>query len=144
MADYNKVFDNNFSVINNNDEEIDFFFTKRTVTLEDEYIDENDMTRKKKKIKEKQNFIAICIPFNNFMENTNVRAEIKIWGDKLFKYFGNLEIIEGNMPNLLIKLSNDRKLFVNIKIYIKDDNKEINEYVSFINIPSVYQGEEDI
>ena len=78
------------------------------------------------------------------MENTKVRAEIKIWGDKLFKYFGHLEIIEGYMPNLLIKLSNDKKLFVNIKIFVKDDDREINEYVSFINIPSVYQDEEDI
>jgi hypothetical protein len=142
MTDYNKAFDNNFSLLKNNDE-IDFFFTKRKVVLEEDYIDENDMTRKKKKIKEQHNFIAIYIPFNNFMENTKVKAEIKIWGDKSFKYFGSLEIIEGNIPNLLIKLCNDKKLFVNIKIFTKEDNKEINEYVSFINIPSVYQGLED-
>ena len=52
---------------------------------------------------------------------------------------------EGFSPGLLLKLSSDKQLFINLKILMKkDDIEKEKEYVSFISIPKRYQIEPTI
>ena len=139
MADFNEAFNGEFGNVVNYNQEIDYFFTQRKIIEYDEYIDKN-MNRKKKKKSITYNFIAINLPYYSSTESNNVSAEIKIWGDDNFKYSGKMQSYEGIVPNILLKLEKDKRLFINIKILENEsDNDKNKDYVTFINIPKRYQ-----
>jgi hypothetical protein len=140
---FNAKFENTIKLNNHNDI-IDHFFTQRRVTEHEDIIDKN-MNRSKKKRDITYNFIAITIPYYEYIGCNKVEIEIKIWGDEGFKYTGNILAKEGYIPSLLLKLNTDKELFVNLKIkYNSSDDHHEKEYVTFINIPKRYQIEPTI
>ena len=140
---FNSKFDNVIKLNNHNDN-IDYFFTQRKVTEYEDVIDKN-MNRKKKKKDTTYNFIAITIPYYEYIESNEVEIEIKIWGDEGFKYTGNILAKEGYIPSLLLKLNTDKELFVNLKIkYNNGEEQNEKEYVTFINITKRYKVEPKI
>jgi len=148
MADFNEAFNAKFGTVThltNHTDVIDCFFTQRKVTEYDDIIDKN-MNRKQKKKDTIYNFIAINIPHYNYIDSNDVNIYIKVWGDEQFKYIGSMTNIEGHVPSLLLKLSTDKQLFINIKMIIKKNEGEIieKEHVTFINIPKRYQIEPTI
>ena len=77
---FNAKFENTVKLNNHNDV-IDHFFTQRRVTEHEDIIDKN-MNRKKKKKDTTYNFIAITIPYYEYIESNEVEIEVKIWGDE--------------------------------------------------------------
>ena len=135
---FNGKIENNIPMLNN--DTIDHFFTQRKVTEYEEYLDKKNMTRKKKKKDITYNFIAINIPYCNYVDSNFIEIEANIWGDEGFKYVGNFNNIEGNVPLILLKLKNDKQLFINLKVLTKKgDETNQKEYVTFITIPKRYQ-----
>ena len=140
---FNAKFENTVKLNNHNDV-IDHFFTQRKVTEHEDIIDKN-MNRKKKKKDTTYNFIAITIPYYEYIDCNEIKIEIKIWGDEGFKYMGDLIAKEGTMPSLLLKLNTDKELFVNLKLkFTKNEEQNEKEFVTFISIPKRYQVEPKI
>lgn len=124
---------------------IDFFFTQRTLTEDTEYLDKN-MNRKTKKIKVTTNFLALNIPpIINNNENFNklkpLGFDIEIYGDEGYNYKGTITSYQGIIPNIIIPIKNDKKLFININYKISNDNEiSINKtFVNFIEVPKRFQ-----
>ena len=141
----NAKFDSNILKLNNHNDVIDYFFTQRKVTEFEEFVDQKDMERKKKKKEFTYNFIAINVPYYSYLDTDNVEIDVKIWGDEQFKYSGTMTNKEGYSPGLLLKLNSDKQLFINLKLKIKKAEEESEkEYVTFINIPKRYQVEPTI
>jgi hypothetical protein len=124
---------NNSNSIENN---IDYFFTQRKVTEVEEIIDEKTLERKKKKVISINNFLAINLPVNYFKHNHNLEIDIEIWGDNMFNFKGTIKKQDGEIPHLLIKLKEDKNIF--IKIIFKDEEKQ-KTFISFIPITKRYQ-----
>ena len=140
---FNAKFENTIKLNNHNDV-IDHFFTQRKVTEHEDIIDKN-MNRKKKKKETTYNFIAITIPYYDYIDSNEVKIEIKIWGDEGFKYMGDLVAREGTVPSLLLKLNTDKELFVNLKLkFNQGEEQSEKEFVTFISIPKRYQVEPKI
>jgi hypothetical protein len=142
---FNAKFDSNILKLNNHNDDIDYFFTQRKVTEFEDFVDQKNMERKKKKKELTYNFIAINVPYYSYLDADNVEIDIKIWGDEQFKYSGTMTNKEGYSPGLLLKLNSDKQLFINLKLKIKKAEEESEkEYVTFINIPKRYQIEPTI
>ena len=122
---------------------IDYFFTQRTLTEEQEYIDKN-MNRKIKKIKVTHNFLALNIP-TIITTNTSTGQtiekptgfDIEVYGDEGYHYKGTITSYQGIIPNFMIPIKGDKKLFININYKFNDsnDNPIIKKYVNFIEVP---------
>ena len=128
---------------------IDYFFTQRTVIEEVEYIDKN-MNRKNKKNKVIHNFLALNIPIiNNWNKdknnieiyNKNFGFNIEIFGDEGYHYKGYISSYDGIIPNFMIPIKGDRKLFININYKFSDTNENSlrKKYVNFIEVPKRFQ-----
>jgi hypothetical protein len=144
MADIAEAF-NNFNNQNKTFDPIDYFFTQRTLKETHEYLDTN-MNRKKKKISKIYNFLALSIPKSNFNQNKNGIIEIEVYGDNGYNYKGNIKSFQGIIPNFMIPLKEDKKIFIHIQYYESDENNNksnINEYVSFIDVPKRFQENEE-
>ena len=142
---FNAKFDSNILKLNNHNDDIDYFFTQRKVTEFEDFVDQKNMERKKKKKELTYNFIAINVPYYSYLDTDNVEIDVKIWGDEQFKYSGTMTNKEGYSPGLLLKLNSDKQLFINLKLKIKKAEEESEkEYVTFINIPKRYQVEPTI
>jgi hypothetical protein len=124
---------NNTNSIENN---IDYFFTQRRVTEVEEVIDEKTLERKKKKVISINNFLAINLPVNYFKHNHHLEIDIEIWGDNMFNFKGTIKKQDGEIPHILIKLKEDKNIF--IKIIFKDEEKQ-KTFISFIPITKRYQ-----
>jgi len=124
---------NNTNSIENN---IDYFFTQRRVTEVEEVIDEKTLERKKKKVISINNFLAINFPVNYFKHNHHLEIDIEIWGDNMFNFKGTIKKQDGEIPHILIKLKEDKNIF--IKIIFKDEEKQ-KTFISFIPITKRYQ-----
>jgi hypothetical protein len=116
---------------------IDYFFTQRKVTEYDETIDEKTLERKKKKNSCMYNFLAINFPTTVFKGIDNLSIDIEIWGDEKFNFKGNVNKLDGEMPHLLLKLKDDKTLFV--KLIFKDHEKVLKTFISFIPVIKRYQ-----
>ena len=136
MADLNKLntnsqwLENNSNIVNDNNI-IDYFFTQRKVTEFIEKINPN-LERTQKKISKTYNFLAINFPVHKIITKldliqSDVEVHIEIYGDKHFHYSGIIKTINGEIPNLLLKLKNDSQMFV--KFTMKNNN-----YINFIPI----------
>lgn len=134
LSNQNKTFGN-----------IEYFFTQRKVNEDQEYLDKS-LNRKNKNISVVYNFLAINIP-NVLVDEITTGFDIEIFGDNGFHYKAFLASFQGTVPNFLIPLKGDRKMFVNIlpKIESKETKYESENlvfkknYVAFIEIPKRYQ-----
>jgi hypothetical protein len=125
---------------------IDYFFTQRTLTEEHEYLDKN-MNRKIKKVKVTNNFLALTIP-TIVVSNSNDKNvdkplgfDIEIFGDEGYHYKGTITSYQGVIPNFMIPIKGDKKLFVNINYEFADsgENKISRKFVNFIEVPKRFQ-----
>jgi len=126
---------------------IDYFFTQRSLTEEHEYIDKH-MVRKTKKVKVTHNFLALNIPTIITTTNSNGQTvekplgfDIEIFGDEGYHYKGSITSFLGIIPNFMIPIKGDKKLFVNINYKVGDsnDNHTSRKYVNFIEVPKRFQ-----
>jgi uncharacterized UBP type Zn finger protein len=125
---------NNVNSIENN---IDYFFTQRKVTEYIEIIDEKTLERKKKKIKTVSNFLAINMPTHIFKNYTSLIIDIEIWGDNMFNFKGSIIKYDGEVPQFMIKLKEDKNIF--LKLMFKDNDKLQKTFITFIPITKRYQ-----
>lgn len=146
MADLGEAF-NTLKNSNKTFQSLDYFFTQRSLTETQEYIDKNLM-RQDKKIKLTHNFLAINIPTNIStitQSGQNIDKpyafDIKIFGDKGYHYEGSISSFEGVIPNFMIQVNEDKKIFVNIVCKFKDSNNNIflKEFINFIDVPKRFQ-----
>lgn len=126
---------------------IDYFFTQRTLNEEHEYIDKH-MNRKNKKVKVTHNFLALNIPTIVSTINNNGQSidkplgfDIEIYGDEGYHYKGSITSYQGTIPNFMIPIKGDKKLFVNINYKFSDSNENTNQkkFVNFIEVPKRFQ-----
>ena len=130
---------------------IDYFFTQRTLTEEQEYIDKN-MNRKMKKVKMTHNFLALNIPTIITTNITNGQTvekpmsfDIEMYGDEGYHYKGTITSFQGIIPNFMIPIKGDKKLFININYKFNDGNEDslTRKFVNFIEVPKRYQATEN-
>ncbi len=126
---------------------IDFFFTQRNLIEEHEYIDKN-MNRKTKKVKVTHNFLALNIPTIVITTNNNGQTvekpmgfDIEIYGDEGYHYKGTITSYQGIIPNFMIPIKGDKKLFVNVTYKFVDSNEisSSKKFVNFIEVPKRFQ-----
>uniref|UniRef100_A0A6C0J3U7 Uncharacterized protein n=1 Tax=viral metagenome TaxID=1070528 RepID=A0A6C0J3U7_9ZZZZ len=134
-----KAYDPNSVWLNNisHDSRIDYFFTQRKIIEYDEKLDEKTLERKKKKKSVTINFLAINLPNNQFKNISNLIVDIEIWGESKYHYTGSLTNKIGDFPSLLLKLDNDKELF--IKLIYRDKEKMLKSFIKFIPILKRYQ-----
>jgi hypothetical protein len=146
MADLGEAF-NTLKFYNKSFQTIDYFFTQRSLVEEQEYIDKN-MNRKNKKVKTIHNFLALNIPTTLLCDKTtgklsedNLGFNIEVFGDQGFHYKGNVTSYQGIVPNFMIPLKGDNKIFVHVDYKYKDDNNAQNtkKFVSFIDVPKRFK-----
>ena len=149
MADLGEAFDI-FKLQDKPYQNIEYFFTQRHLNNEQEGFDKN-MNRILKKIKVIHNFLAINIPsivknINNYkVYDKPIGFEIEIFGDEGYHYKGEITSFHGIIPNLMIPVKKDKKLFIHINYKIIDNNN-INitkKFINFIDIPKRYQSDLD-
>jgi hypothetical protein len=125
---------------------IDYFFSQRSLSEEQEYIDKN-MNRKINKVKVTHNFLAINIPTiitnNNGQTENPLGFDIEIFGDEGYHYKGTITSYQGTIPNFMIPIKEDKKLFVNINYKSTDtqNNTTTKKFVNFIEVPKRFQSE---
>jgi hypothetical protein len=135
LSNQNKTFGN-----------IEYFFTQRKINEDQEYLDKN-LNRKNKQVSIMCNFLAINVP-NILVDEIISGFDIEIFGDNGYHYKAFISGYQGIIPNFLIPLKGDKKIFVNI--LPKLENKEISykaenipnfnrNYVAFIEVPKRYQ-----
>jgi hypothetical protein len=146
-----------FDTLNNNDnnyQNIDYFFTQRNLSEDQEIIDKN-MNRIFKKKKVIYNFLAINIPNitkiinnnrnyldgNKSLINHPLGFEIEIFGDEGYHYKGEITSYYGVIPNFMIPIKKDKKLFIHINYKLTDDNQNIciKKFINFIDVPKRFQ-----
>jgi len=146
MADLGEAF-NTLKTSNKTFQTLDYFFTQRTLNENQEYIDKN-LKRENKKIKITHNFLALNIPTNIStisQSGQNIDKpfgfDIKIFGDKGYHYEGTISSFEGIIPNFMIQVKEDKKIFVNIVYKFKDSTDKIliKEFINFIEVPKRFQ-----
>ena len=143
MADLDEAFDV-YKLQKEAVQNIDYFFTQRTVSEEHEYFDKN-MNRQVKKIKVTYNFLALNIPLvSNLIQNKQpIGFIIEIHGDNGYHYKGTTTCYQGIIPSLMIQIKNDKRIFVNINYTFAESEQRNDEttrkFISFIDIPRRYQ-----
>ena len=67
--------------------------------------------------------------------------DIEIFGDEGYHYKGTITSFLGIIPNFMIPIKGDKKLFVNINYKVSDSNDNHNnrKYVNFIEVPKRFQ-----
>lgn len=160
MADLGEAF-NTLKLQKKPFQNIDYFFTQRTLTEEHEYLDKN-MNRKNKKVKVTHNFLALNIPtittIKNYSENCSndignlcqpiekpLGFDIEVYGDDGYNYKGTITSYQGIIPNFMIPIKGDKKLFVNITYKFTDanDNNSTKKFINFIEVPKRFQNIDD-
>ena len=172
MADLGEAF-NTMKFNKQQFQTIDYFFTQKTLIEDIEQIDKN-MNRETKKIKIIKNFLALNIPTLITTISSNGQTlekplgfDIEIFGDEGYHYKGSITSYQGIIPNFMIPIKNDKKLFVNINYNLIDninnnnnnqsyetgnnilsnsiDNLTITKkFVNFIEVPKRYQNTDNI
>jgi len=125
--------------INDNmiDNVIDYFFTQRKITEYEEILEEKTLDRKKKKCNRTYNFLAINFPTLQFKNLQNLSIDVEIWGDDKYNFKGTIIKQDGDIPHLMIKLKEDKMIFV--KLIIKQDDKICKTFINFIPVIKRYQ-----
>jgi len=150
MADLGEAF-NTLKTHKKPFQNIDYFFTQRTLTEEQDFIDKN-MNRKLKKIKVTHNFLALNIPTILTTNTSNGQTvdkplgfDIEIFGDDGYHYKGSITSFQGIIPNFMIPIKGDKKLFININYKFNDSNENslTKKFVNFIEVPKRFQSTDD-
>jgi hypothetical protein len=150
MADLGEAF-NSLKFYKKSFQNIDYFFTQRTMTEDHEYIDKN-MNRAIKKIKVSHNFLALNIPTiittttdNGQNVEKPIGFDIEIFGDEGYHYKGTITSYQGVIPNFMVPIKGDKKLFVNINYQSTDTNNNtlFKKFVNFIEVPKRFQMTDD-
>lgn len=115
---------------------IDTFFTQRKVTETEDYIDQKNLERKEKQINKTYNFLAINFPHTN---HKNVVIDVEIWGDNGFKHRGNINITDGDVQSLMLKLDKDTQMFIKLIYRNIETNQIYDTYIDFVPILKRYQ-----
>lgn len=167
MADLCEAF-TTFQLKKGTFQNIDYFFTQKTLIEDIEQIDKN-MNRETKKIKIIKNFLALNIPTLITTISANGQTlekplgfDIEIFGDEGYHYKGSITSYQGIIPNFMIPIKNDKKLFVNINYNLIDNiinnnnqsyenennilpNSTVTKkFVNFIEVPRRYQNIDDL
>jgi len=146
MADLGEAF-NSLKFYKKPFQTIDYFFTQRTLNEDREYIDKN-MNRKTKKVKVSHNFLALNIPTMNTTITENGETiekpmgfDIEIFGDDGYHYKGTITSYEGIIPNFMVPIKGDKKLFINVNYKFTDSNNNtlFKKFVNFIEVPKRFQ-----
>lgn len=140
MADITEAF-NTLKFQKKTFQNIDYFFTQRNLTEDHEYIDKN-MNRKTKKVKVVHNFLALNIPTIN-----TTGFDIEIFGDEGYHYKGTITSFQGIVPNFMVPIKGDKKLFVHINYKFTETNSNnpsdnqsgTKKFVNFIEVPKRFQ-----
>jgi hypothetical protein len=151
MADLDEAFDiYKTNALEKPFQNIEYFFTQRNLNDEQEVFDKN-MNRILKKIKVTHNFLAINIP--NIITNKNnckvydkpLGFDIEIFGDSGYHYKGTITSYHGIIPNFMIPIKKDKKLFIHINYNIinNSDTNITKKFINFIDVPKRYQLFED-
>jgi hypothetical protein len=119
------------------DNNIDYFFTQRKVSEFVETLDEKTLERKTQKVCNVYNFLAINLPTHLFKNNHNLIIDVEIWGDNMYNFKGSIKRQEGDMPHIMIKLKEDKQIFV--KLIFREDDKNLKTYISFIPVTKRFQ-----
>lgn len=119
---------------------IDYFFTQRNLIEEQEFIDKN-MNRKTKKVKMNHNFLALNIPTITTSTEKTIGFDVEIFGDDGYHYKGTITSYQGIVPNFMIPIKGDKKLFIHINYKFTDSNENtaIKKFVNFIEVPKRFQ-----
>jgi hypothetical protein len=150
MADLGEAF-NTLKIQKKPFQNIDYFFTQRTLTEEQDFIDKN-MNRKMKKIKVTHNFLALNIPTILTTNTANGQTlekplgfDVEIYGDDGYHYKGTITSFQGIIPNFMIPIKGDKKLFININYKFNDsnENSSTKKFVNFIEVPKRFQSTDD-
>jgi len=142
MAELSEAF-NGIKFEAKNFQNIDYFFTQRNLKEDHEFLDKN-MNRTNKQINIIYNFLAISIPHYEIKENNNSTVEADIFGDNDYHYKGKITSYKGIIPNFLIPLKGDKKLFIHLTYKESNKENEIKEYVCFIEVPKRFQSVDNI
>ena len=138
MADISEAF-NTLKFQKKTFQNIDYFFTQRNLTEDHEYLDKN-MNRKTKKVKVVHNFLALSIPTINMNSSG---FDIEIFGDEGYHYKGTITSFQGIVPNFMIPIKCDKKLFVHINYKFTEHNSDskegIKQFINFIEVPKRFQ-----
>ena len=141
MAEINEAFNIYKSQIKKF-QNIDYFFVQRNLIEEQEVIDKN-MNRKNKKVKVLHNFLALNIPtiitVTSEVGQTVEKPsgfDIEIYGDEGYHYKGTITSHQGIIPNFMIPMKGDKKLFVNINYNYAETSKK---FINFIEVPKRFQ-----
>jgi hypothetical protein len=152
MADIGEAF-NTLKFPKKTFQTIDYFFSQRTLTEDQEFFDKN-MNRKTKKVKITNNFLALNIPTITHMnpngqgEDKPLGFDIEIYGDEGYTYKGTITSYMGVIPNFMIPIKGDKKLFVNINYKFSNASDNLSEttltknFVNFIEVPKRFQSTE--
>ena len=127
---------------------IEYFFTQRKVSEEQEYLDKS-LNRKNKQVNVTYNFLAIIIP-NILVDEITTGFNIEIFGDNGYHYKAFLSSYQGIVPHFLVPLKGDKKIFINIlpkldckeKESFKYDTENIpfnKNYIAFIDVSKRFQ-----
>jgi hypothetical protein len=126
---------------------IDYFFSQRALIEEQEHIDKN-MNRVINKVKVTHNFLALNIPTiitsnNGQSFESPLGFDIEIFGDEGYHYKGVITSFQGIIPNFMIPIKEDKKLFVNINYKSTDpqNNPTTKTFVNFIEVPKRFQSD---
>ena len=141
MTNITEAYDDILKKSQNNFKTIDYFFLQRTLTEEHEYLDKN-MNRQIKKVKVVHNFLALNIPtLMNTSDANSIIFDIEIYGDEGYHYKGTITSYKGIIPNFMIPIKGDKKLFIHINHNLIDSNKTpiSTNYVNFIEVPKRHQ-----
>ena len=133
MAELREAF-NVLKIQQKNINMIDYFFTQRNLKENHEFLDQN-MNRKNKEVNIIYNFLALSIPYPNISDNINF--DIEIFGDSGYHYKGIVTSFQGNIPNFMIPLKGDKKIFAHIQ-YNENENN-LKEFIAFIEVPKRFQ-----
>ena len=141
MAELSEAF-NCFNNIEKHYQNIDYFFTQRNMKENHEYLDKN-MNRKNKKVSIIYNFLAINIPTYN--EKNDFIIELEIFGDSGYHYKGTITSYNNIVPNIMIPLKGDKKIFIHCecKELLESKNENNKHYTCFIDVPKRFQSIDD-
>jgi len=147
MAELGEAFNNSLKFQKQTFQNVDYFFTQRNMTEDHDYLDKN-LNRKTKKIKAIHNFLALNIPTIITTKNNTEKPmgfDIEIFGDEGYHYKGTRTSYQGIVPNFMIPIKGDKKLFVhvNYKFADSDENSLSKKFVNFIDVPKRFQMQND-
>ena len=135
MAELSEAFEY-FNSDNKNCQNIDYFFTQRNLKENQEYLDKN-MNRKNKQVNVIYNFLAINMPTQFFKSYSLLTIDIEIWGDNMYHFKGQIIKQDGEIPQFMIKLKEDKNIFV--KLIFRDNDKLQKTFINFIPITKRFQ-----